>query len=251
MSATDRPRGGSPTRRSFVLAALLGLAPAAFGQVTDADIARAAKSQPVVTDKDIDEAARKHRMPSDAELSRVPVPSAPRLDAVPAPQTQRRVDLGAIAAGYEAMRTPAPIANAGPLLLVFVSFAMPEPALERLVDQAQRSGATLLLRGFVDGSLKKTVERVQRLIGTRKVGFQIDPQAFDRFSVAVAPTFVLVRDGAAAAPCASGTCQPSSAFVSVSGDVSLDYALEHVRRAAPAFGREVGTFLSRLNRRGS
>lgn len=266
MSASRRQRRirtavAATAARALVLAlpatlcgsGLLFAPPASLGQPlrapTDADIARAAKRQPVVTDRDVEEATKKHRMPSDAELARVPVPSTPRIDALPQPQTQRRVDLGAVARGYEAMGAPTPSAaaiNKGPSLLVFVSFSMPEPTLDRLVDQAARSGATILLRGFFEGSLQQTVTRAQRLIGRRQVGFQIDPQAFDRFSVGVTPTFVLLKDGAAPQPCAAGTCYPSSAFVAASGDVSVDYALEHFKRAAPTFSREAATFLSRL-----
>ena len=255
MSASDLARGGGRASSLLWLAAGLVLWwPSAFAQaqrpvVTEADIARAAKSQPVITDSDIEQAARKHRMPTDAELSRVPVPSTPRIDALPQPQTQRRIDLGAVARGYEAMGQPSPSSapiNKGSALLVFVSFSMPEPTLSRLADQAARSGATIVLRGFVDGSLQQTVIRAQRLIGQRQVGFQIDPQAFDRFSVAATPTFVLIKDGAAPEPCAAGTCYPASAFVSASGDVSIDYALEYFKRTAPRFGREAGTFLSKL-----
>lgn len=258
MSATDLSRSLLAGTCSLFLVSGAGLtSPAVLAQtqrpvVTDADIARAAKSQPVITDRDIEQAARKHRMPTDAELARVPVPSTPRIDALPKPQTQRRVDLGAVARGYEAMGAPTPSAaaiNKGPSLLVFVSFSMPEPALDRLVDQAARTGATILLRGLVDGSLQQTVTRAQRLIGQRRVGFQIDPQAFDRFSVGVTPTFILIKDGATPQPCAAGTCYPSSAFVSASGDVSIDYALEYFMRAAPAFSREAGTFLSTLKGR--
>ena len=126
---------------------------------------------------------------------------------------------------------------------------MPEAALSRLVDQAARAGATLVLRGLVDGSLQRTVLRAQRLIGERKVGFQIDPQAFDRFSVSVTPTFVLIKDGAVPAPCAAGTCFPSSSFVSTAGDVSLDYALEFFGRAAPAFDPAAQSFLSKMKGR--
>ena len=36
--------------------------------VSDADIARAAGSQPVITDQDIERAAQRHRMPTPAEL---------------------------------------------------------------------------------------------------------------------------------------------------------------------------------------
>ena len=255
MSASDLARGGGRASSLLWLAAGLVLGwPSAFAQaqrpvVTDADIARAAKSQPVITDRDIERAAKKNPMPTEAELARVPVPTTPRIDALPQPITQRRIDLGAVARGYEAMGQPTAGGSglkAGPALLVFVSFSMPDVALSRLVDQAARSGATILLRGFVDGSLQQTVIRAQRLIGQRQVGFQIDPQAFDRFSVAATPTFVLIKDGAAPEPCAAGTCYPASAFVSASGDVSIDYALEYFKRTAPRFGREAGTFLSKL-----
>ena len=223
--------------------------------LTEADLARAVKSQPVITDQDVDTAAKKHRMPSDAELSRVSIPAASGIDALPQPLTQRRMDLGEVARGYEAMGQPTPGAaalSAGPTLLIFVSFSMPQPALSRLVDQAARAGATVLLRGLVEGSLQKTVLRAQQLIGSRKVGFQIDPQAFDRFSVTVTPTFVLIKAGAASAeqtPCAAGTCYASASFVSTAGDVSLDYALEFFDRAAPNFASAAQRFLATMRER--
>jgi conjugal transfer pilus assembly protein TrbC len=217
--------------------------------VTDADLALAAKNQPVITQEDIVRAARRHRMPTDAELARVPVPAAPKLDALPVPLTRRQVDLAAVASGYEAIaplgQAAAALSNA-PSLLVFVSFSMPEPTLARLVDQATRAGATLVLRGFVNGSLQQTVARAQQLIGKRQVGFQLDPQAFDRFSVTATPTFVLLKPGAASTPCAAGTCFPASSYVSAAGDVSLDFALEHFQRAAPAFSRDAGAILAKM-----
>ena len=217
--------------------------------VTDDDIARAATNQPVITERDVEEAARKHRMPSDAQLLRTPAPSTVRIDALPQPLTRRSIDLGAIARGYEAMGQSTAGASAvagGPSLLVFITFAMPEAALERLLDQAARSGATVLLRGLVDGSLQQTVLRAQRLIGKRQVGFQIDPQAFDRFSVSAAPTFVLLKGGSVPSSCAAGTCYPPSAYVALAGDVTLDYALEFILRAAPSFSAEATNFLSKL-----
>ena len=169
MWATDRTPSWPQRARGACMAglcAILPIAPSAQPAqapkpiVSEADVARAAKSQPVITDQDIERAARKNRMPTDAELARVPVPAAPRLDALPQPLTQRRIDLGAIAKGYEAMGQPAPGAttiNEAPALLVFVSFSMPDATLARLVDQAARARATLVLRGLVDGSLQKTV----------------------------------------------------------------------------------------------
>jgi conjugal transfer pilus assembly protein TrbC len=264
VSASDRTSSWSGRTRSAFVAGLQACLSAALpilanaqpaqaltSIVPDADVARSSKTQPVITDQDIERAARNNRMPTDAELARVPVPAPPRLDALPQPLTQRRIDLGAIAKGYEAMARPAPQAaflGDGPTLLVFVSFSMPDATLARLVDQAARARATLVLRGLVDGSLQKTVLRAQRLIGQRKVGFQIDPQAFDRFSITATPTFVLLKAGAVAAPCAAGTCFPASSFVAAAGDVSIDYALEYFARAAPSFSRDAGAVLATLKR---
>ena len=217
--------------------------------VTDADVARAARNQPVITDKEIDAARRKHRMPTDEELARVPVPSAPRIDALPQPQTQGKIDLGAIAGGFDAMGSPDPAKAGipvGPTLLVFVSFSMPEPALERLVDQAARTGATLVLRGLVEDSMQKTVARVQRVIGQRKVGFQIDPQAFDRFAIAATPSFVLIKDRSVPTPCAAGACFSADSFALAAGDVSIDYALRFIQRTAPKYSREAQVFLAKM-----
>lgn len=136
--------------------------------------------------------------------------------------------------------------RSGSALLVFVSFAMPEAALSRLLDQAERARASLVLRGFIDGSLVRTVARVQQLIGSRRVAVQIDPQAFDRYAITQTPSFVLVRDGATAAPCATGLCVPPDGYAMAAGDVTLDYALAFIQRSAPAFSKDAGAFLKRL-----
>lgn len=215
--------------------------------VTDADIERAKRSQPSVSEQDMQRARERNRMPTDAELRRVPVPSSPRIDALPKPATQAPLDLEALSRGFDAHAgQPALGAQPGPALLVFISFAMPEATLSRLVDQAGRAQASLVLRGLVDGSLVHTVTRVQQLIGSRKVAVQIDPQAFDRYAITQTPSFVLVRDGAPAQPCAGGLCAPGDAFVRAAGDVSLDYALAHFQRAAPAFAKDAGSFIKRL-----
>ena len=214
----------------------MAAADAAFGQVP-----------PPVTDPDIERARQSHRMPTDAELARVPEPTAPRIDALPQPVTKTPIDLGALAKGFDANADqPALATTAGPTLLVFVSFAMPEATISRLLDQAARAGGTLVLRGLVNGSMRDTVERMQRLIGERRVAVQIDPQSFDRFSIVRTPSFVLVRSGASAQTCSSGTCLANDQFVMAAGDVSLDYALSFFERSAPALARDASSFLRRM-----
>jgi conjugal transfer pilus assembly protein TrbC len=134
----------------------------------------------------------------------------------------------------------------GPGLLIFVSLSMPRPTLARLIEQAARARAAVILRGFINGSLRDTVAQVQTLIGAHQVAVQIDPQAFDRFAVTRVPSFVLVRDGTRPVSCAAGSCAPPGAFLRTAGDVSLNYALEHMQGAAPAFRTDAHVFLTRL-----
>lgn len=249
MSATDFFRY---RRMAAQLAAVgaLALTQHALGQtVSDADIERAKRSQPIITEQDIELARKKYRMPSDEELRRVPVPSSPRIEALPQPEVARPLDLEAIAKGYAAntdAMAQAQGLSTGPSLLIFISFSMPEATLKRLVDQAARAKATLLIRGLVNGSLRDTVVRMQDLIGNRQVDAQIDPQAFGRFAITATPSFVLVRDGAKPESCASGSCLSPEAFAATTGDVSLDYALEYMQRAAPRFSQDAARFLKRI-----
>ncbi len=217
--------------------------------VTDADIERVRREQPTISEQDIEKARQRHRTPSDAELQAAPVPARPNVEALPQPESRTLIDLEALARGYASRSdaiTQAQGMVAGPGLLVFVSLSMPRPTLQRLVDQAARAKASIVLRGFANGSLRDTVAQVQGLIGSRQVAVQIDPQAFDRYAVARVPTFVLVRDGTRPVACASGSCAPADSYLRASGDVSLDYALEHMRRSAPGFGPPADTFLKRI-----
>lgn len=216
--------------------------------VTDADIERARRETPTVTEQDIEAARRKYALPSDAELSAAPVPSRPDIDALPQPATRTPIDLEALARGYASQTEGlnAEGLQSGPALLVFISLSMPQPTLQRLVDQAARARATVLIRGLINGSLRDTVARVQALIGSRPVAVQIDPRAFDRYAITRVPSFVLARDSTQAAACASGRCAPSESYLSTSGDVSLDYALEHMQRSAPRFAPDAAVFLRRL-----
>ena len=229
-------------------------------RITDEDIRRVQREARTPTPADIEAVRRQHgtpglsrdlqRHPGLATAQGQPSPSsqAPRIDALPLPLSNTPIDLEAIARGYAAQAEgpPANGATTAPGLLVFVSLSMPRPTLQRLLAQAARARAAVVLRGFVNGSLRETVQLVQPLRGATQVALQIDPPAFDRFDVQRVPTFVLVRDGARPQSCASGTCAPAADFVRVAGDVSLDYALAHMRLTRPDFRHAAQLFLARL-----
>jgi len=189
---------------------------------------------PAVTEADIERARQQHRMPTEAELARAPVPAAPRIENLPQPVTRMPIDLEAIAKGFDVQNGAHAAAmapgKAGPKVLIFVSFAIPEATLQRLVDQAARAGATLVLRGLVNGSIRDTVNRMQALIGSRRVAVQIDPEAFDRYGITRTPTFVLVLERAGTEACTSRVCGLPLQSVKVAGDVTLDYAMQYLSR---------------------
>ncbi len=181
--------------------------------------------EPAVTPADIERARQQHRMPSEEELARVPIPRTPRINALPQPAARAPLDLEALAKGFELQRSPTPtVQPSGPRLLVFISLGMPKTSLQRLVDQAAQARATLVLRGLHRGSIRETVTRMHELIGSQRVAVQIDPTVFDRYGVVQVPTFVLARGGRPEAGCASEACAAGERFGKVAGDVSLGYA---------------------------
>ncbi|MES2260625.1 MAG: type-F conjugative transfer system pilin assembly protein TrbC [Pseudomonadota bacterium] len=158
-----------------------------------------------------------------------------RIERLPQPLSITGTDLAQVARGYEAAGIgAAPVMN-GTRLIVFISLAMPEGALRRLIADGARSGAVLVLRGLEGGSLVKTAARIRQLSGGRQGAIQIDPQAFSRFGIQQVPVVVLAREPGVARGCQDASCVSDASFVSVGGDVSLAYALEYVERSAPRF----------------
>jgi conjugal transfer pilus assembly protein TrbC len=176
-----------------------------------------------------------------------PAAQAPRIESLPQPAARHAIDLEALARGFASEGSNAALPATGQTqLLVFISLAMPEATLKRLIDQAARAPARLVLRGLSEGSLVRTATRVQALTGQRQVAIQIDPREFDRYTVRRVPAFVLVRDEAAGG-CAVGQCA-GAAHASVAGDVSLDHALEQIRDRVPGLREEATRLLASLRR---
>jgi type-F conjugative transfer system pilin assembly protein TrbC len=78
-------------------------------------------------------------------------------------------------------------------LYIFVSFSMGEKALLNLAHEAKRFGATLVLRGFIDGSYLKTTKALQKIITKTGKGAFIDPELYTLFNVTAVPTIVLAK----------------------------------------------------------
>ncbi len=107
-------------------------------------------------------------------------------------------------------------------LYIFVSFSLGEKALLNLAQEAKRWNATLVLRGFIDGSYAKTAKALQNIIIKTGQGFIIDPELFSLFSITAVPTYVLAK------PFQLNAIERTSTPLHdrIQGHVSIHYALE-------------------------
>lgn len=196
------------------------------------------------TSEDIDRALKAHPFPGADRLGTQPVPQPPRV--IPKGDA---IDIEAIARSKVQLSNAGSSASPAVPLRIFITLDMPRASLQLLTDQAARSGSVLVLRGLKAQSMRQTIAVVGELIGERKVAWVIDPEAFSRFGVRQAPTFVLTLNDATAGDaqgsCSSGCVTPAG-FVSVSGDVSLDYALEAILRRRPEAAPRAEPILKRL-----
>lgn len=132
-------------------------------------------------------------------------------------------------------------------LYIMVSFSMPTESLLRLADMASRADVNLVLRGVVDDSLPKTLEHVAVLAKKYpSLKISIDPTMFRRFGVQNVPTFIMTKDTIDEKQC-SKACDPEDKYLSVAGDVSLDYALDYfAKHADKSFALQAEKYLRRI-----
>lgn len=191
----------------------------------------------------IERAREAHPFPDADRIRRVAPPALPRIT----PATPE-MDIAAIARRHIELKGQHEASAAPEPLRIFVSLSMPQASLRLLTGQAERAQATLVLRGLKNDSMRQTLEAVQALIGEHKVNWQIDPEAFVRYGVRHAPTFVLLTGSATnthSGACGA-SCNTASTFYSVAGDVSLAYALDTLARRYPAAQPAAAPFLQRL-----
>lgn len=212
---------------------------------------QAKRMQPFPSDDQMRKAMQEQKARSQ-EVFRKMEPGYTGLDKTPivqqAPPTIRpqkpNVDLNGLVRQYAAKNRP-PSPQGKTDLMIFVSLSMPEGSLMRLVHQAQQSGAVLVLRGLKNNSLKTTAEALRKYEQQAKATWQINPPAFTKFGVKAVPTFVLDKSDQALSASADGCADPG-AFAAVAGDVSLDFALEHIARVRPDLDAMAQGYLAKL-----
>jgi conjugal transfer pilus assembly protein TrbC len=171
--------------------------------------------------------------------------SVPNVGAIPKPQSSQ-IDIGAIADKYKDLKKGV-VPNGAPDLLIFVSFSMPEEALQRAMDQSILTGASLVFRGLKGDSMKTMTDEIEKLVaGRENVSIVIHPPAFTQFTVTQVPAVVLARPEASSV--LDNGCSEAETFVKITGDVSLDYALDYIERNSPEWAGIAHDFRAKLVR---
>jgi len=186
------------------------------------------------------------------QLDALPKTALPNLPEPDAEQLNRaRTEIGKLLDQAEQHGVLAdPSTRSGSRFYVFVSFSMPDVTLRRLMQQAKRIGAPLVLRGMVENDMNKTRIKVGQLLDADKNGntnieggLSIDPTLYERFGISVVPSFVLAD--APVQACNQTGC-PTPDFVRLAGDVTLQYVLESIAREAPAMRNDAWALLATM-----
>ena len=103
---------------------------------------------------------------------------------------------------------------------VFLSFNMPDQSLKVLLKAAKQKGYSPVIRGFIEGSMTKTVSKIKSMIDMTKEGVAVDPEAFEEFNITKVPSFVIAEDYR----CDDQDNCSKAKYNKVTGNVTLDYA---------------------------
>lgn len=186
------------------------------------------------------------QLPAESVIPRQFGGAMPRVEALPKPAVPPP-DIASIAEKYKSLgRAVASQTATLPDLMVFVSLSMPKEALNRIVEQAELAGATLVFRGLQGESMLQMTKEIGAITGNRNVSAVIHPPAFQQFSVTRVPAVVLAR--AEAGNVMDDGCSKPDTFVKVAGDVSLDYALEYIERKSPAWSGIASAYRNKIVR---
>lgn len=158
-------------------------------------------------------------------------------------QNKQGVDIGAIANKYKEASFQKPKLNQD--LLIFISTSMPPAALEKLGREASQAGAVLILRGIKGklgqrGALDETM-RLLRPAAEAGASIQIDPEQFKLYNITAVPTFVMTHRED---QCANDQCATEAH--ALSGDVSLEYALETWADRGGFVAKQASVYLRRI-----
>lgn len=203
-------------------------------------------------------------LPGDAEIARAQARVREAMHAIPESTVAREQygqampnperlpqpgakapDIETIARKFQSIKNPSPAVGTGQSdLLIFVSFSMPREALLRTIEQAERAGGSLVFRGLKGDSMKRMGEEVRALIGERNVSVAIHPPAFQQFTIHQVPAVVIAN--ARAGSVMEDGCSKPETFAKVTGDVTLNFALDYIERKSSEWATVARSYRTRL-----
>jgi type-F conjugative transfer system pilin assembly protein TrbC len=116
-------------------------------------------------------------------------------------------------------------------LLIFISSSMPKATIVNLMHQASPLGSVFVVRGLINGSYVNTYKYFYGLKGDNDIGIMINPTLFKAMQVSSVPTFALYQSEQDLMHTA---CHITPKYTSVSGEVTVHYALEQLSRSSLA-----------------
>ena len=167
----------------------------------------------------------------------------PNVALMPKPQAATP-DPGSLAKQFR--QSPIQTKPVVPELMIFVSFSMPRESLLRIIEQSEKTGARLVFRGIKGDKMTRMGEEVANLLGNHRVEALIHPPAFTQFKVNQVPALVIAQSDAG--DVLDNGCAQTDRYVKVTGDVSQDYALDHIERTSPKWAEAAGMFGAKLAR---
>lgn len=241
------------TNRHALLLMLLA-APSVWADAGISDTANrhpepAGEARAMPSDKELEQAIadpqRRLRMPSAAEIEQASAPvTVPDIGGLAGPSN---VDVGQLAAQMEQAGAGENRLNlTQPQLIAFISLEMPRESLKRILEQASKLDAKVVLRGMRNRSMRQTVAAIQEISAGSQTGAALHPQLFSRFGVNQVPAVVLALPGALNGDCQQTSCSDPRSYAKVSGDVTLDYALDLIARQVPELQGAAQMFLAKM-----
>lgn len=123
--------------------------------------------------------------------------------------------------------------------LIFVSTSLTPKSLQQWARQADKINASLIIRGFVNNSMKETVRVTQEIFGKQDVGgFSVDPEKFKDFNIKKVPAVVINFTPI----CNKEDCPPL-AFDVVYGNIGLLEALKLIATKGSTDGQKYASEL--------
>jgi len=155
----------------------------------------------------------------------------------------------------------------GERIYLFISSSIPVSTLRNYaadLDKLRDSHISMVMRGFVGGMhlIKPTIQFIEKILvkdptcdasnqqcDVYHVSVNVDPLLYSRYGIRTAPAILYVRGVHSIDPGQSegikGNTSVSDAYM-VSGDVSLEYALDTIRKASKS--SQIETILKTLRR---